>query len=127
MTDQPDTKIRTRRGDLAVIERIRVNHSTSGRTEDQEFAVMVVSNLTREGRVKAVKDVRWGDSAYAQPIDRMLGFRRLYVIPQTGIDVAAALATVRAHTYSNSTTPLDYPSLDAVREALRPHLVGGEA
>lgn len=115
----------TRRGDLAVIERTRVSHSNTGRTESKEFAVMLVSNLTRDGRVKAVKDVRWGDDTYAQPLDQMLGFERLHLISKASIDVAAAIVTVRAHTYPNSTTPLDYESLDDVRDALRPHLTGG--
>lgn len=122
-----DTSTRARRGDIAVIEKIRVDHSSTSRTECLEYAVMLVSNLTRDGRVKAVKDVRWGDGAYAQPVDRMLGFQRLHLIAQASIDVAAAIATVRAHTYPNSTTPRNYDSLNAVREALRPHLIGGGA
>lgn len=123
----PNAKTRARRGDLAVIEKIRVDHSSTGRTECVEYAVMLVSNLTRDGQVKAVKDVRWGDDTYTQPLDRMLGFQRLYLIAQASIDVVAAIAAVRAHIYPNSTTPRNYDSLKAVREALRPHLIGGGA
>lgn len=118
----PETQTtRTRRGDLAVIERVRVDHARTGRTETTEFAVMLVSNLTRDGRVKAVKDIRWSDDSYAQPLDRMLGFQRVHIVSKDDIDVAAAIATVRTHTYPNSTTPRDYDSLNAVREALAPH------
>ena len=114
-------KPRTRRGDLAVIERVRIDHARTGRTETTEFAIMLVSNLTRDGHVKAVKDIRWGDDVHTQPIDRMLGFQRAHIVGQDEIDVPAAIATARAHTYPGSTTPRDYASLDDVREALRPH------
>lgn len=120
-----DTAVRTRRGDLAIIERVNVSHSTTGRTETTEYAVMVVSNLTREGRIKAVKDPRWGDDAYAQPLERIVGFQRILTVPQTEIDVTAAIATARAHVYPGSTTPRAYDSLDDVRAALRPHRIGG--
>lgn len=117
---------RIRRGDLAVIERVNVNHSTTeGRTETTEYAVMVVSNLTREGRIKAVRDTRWGDTAYPQPLERIVGFQRVHTMSQADIDVDAALATARAHVYPGSTTPLAYASLDEVHAALAPHRTGG--
>lgn len=125
------TKTRTRRGDLAVIERTRVVHSNTGRTETTEFTVMVVCSVTREGRAKAVRDDRYPSDGhnvpYPQPLDRMLGFRNILIVPKTDIDVAAAVATARAHAYPNSTTPRAYESLDAVRAALRPHLLGGDS
>jgi hypothetical protein len=120
VTTQPITRVR--RGDLAIIERINVSHSTTGRTETTEYAVMVVSNLTREGRVKAVRDT---DCAYAQPLDRIVGFQRVFTVAQAEIDVAGAITTARAHVYPNSTTPRPYDSLDEVRAALRPHRTGG--
>lgn len=119
------TTPRTRRGDLAIVERVNISHSTSGRTETTEYAVMVVSNLTRDGRIKAVRDPRWGDDAYPQPLDRMIGFRRIHTVPQADIDVAAATATARAHVFPGSTTPRPYDSLDEVRAALSPHRIGG--
>lgn len=116
---------RVRRGDLAIVERVNVSHSTTGRTETTEYAVMVVSNLTREGRIKAVRDPRWGDAAYAQPLERITGFRRVHTVAQAQIDVAAAIATARAHTYPGSTTPRPYDSLDDVRAAIGTHRIGG--
>lgn len=119
----PTQHTRARRGDLAIIERLHVSHATTGRTETTEYAVVIVSNITRDGHVKAVRDVRWGDDAYPQPLDRIVGFRRIYLVSKTGIDVAAAIATARAHTYPDSTTPLAYDSLDDVRAALAPHRI----
>ncbi|MET9073911.1 hypothetical protein ABZX95_17425 [Streptomyces sp. NPDC004232] len=130
MSTQPATTTRTRRGDLAVIERTHVTHSTAtGRTETTEYTVMVVCSVTRDGRAKAVRDDRYPSDghnvAYPQPLDRMLGLRNVLIVSKADIDVPAAIATARAHTYPDSTTPRAYESLDAVRDALRPHLVGG--
>lgn len=118
------TTAKTRRGDLAIVERVNVSHSTTGRTETTEYAVMVVSNLTREGRIKAVRDPRWGDGGYAQPLERISGFRRVYTMPQAEIDVPAAIEAARAHVYPGSTTPRPYDSLDDVRAAIGPHRIG---
>ncbi len=112
---------KTRRGDLAIIELTRISHGVSGRTEDTGYAVMLVSSVTREGVAKAVRDVRWGDDAYVQPLHRMFGVQRVLIIPQDKINVTDAIATARAHVYPGSTTPMDYASLEDVRSALRPH------
>jgi len=123
------TSTRTRRGDLAVIGRTRIDHSSTGRTETTEYTVMVVCSVTREGRAKAVRDDRYPSDgcnvAYPEPLDRMLGLRNVLIVSKDEIDVDAAIATARAHTYPNSTTPRAYESLDDVRAALRPHLKAG--
>jgi hypothetical protein len=120
------TDRRTRRGDLAVIERTTVTHSRTSRTERTEYTVMVVCSVTRDGRTKAVRDDRYPDDGhnipYPQPLDRMTDLRSILIVPKDSIDTEAALATVRAHTYPDSTTPRPYDTLDEVREALRPHL-----
>lgn len=131
MTDQTTTKTRTRRGDLAVIERLSINHGQAERTEATEFTVMVVCSVTREGRAKAVRDDRYpGDGhnvPHPQPLDSVLGLRNILIVPKTDIDVPAAIAAARAHTFPDSTTPRAYATLDDVRAALRPHLTGGAA
>ena len=92
---------------------------------------MTVCSVTREGRAKAVRDDRYpGDGhnvPHPQPLDQMPAFRNILIVPKTDIDVDAAIATARAHTFPDSTTPRPYGSLDDVRAALRPHLVGGAA
>lgn len=115
----------TRRGDLAIVERINVSHSTTGRTETTEYAVMVVSNLTRDGRIKAVRDPRWSDDGYQLPLERIVGFQRVHTVSQSEIDVAGVIATARSHVFPNSTTPMPYASLGEVRAALGPHRTGG--
>jgi hypothetical protein len=117
----------TRRGDLAVIERTRTDYARTGRTETTEYAVMLVSNVTRDGAAKAVKDIRWGDDVHTQRLDQMLGLRKILIVSKGEIDVPAAIATVRTHTYPNSTTPRDYESLDDVRAALAPHRITADA
>lgn len=131
MTDTTAAQTKTRRGDLAVIERTTVSHGQNDRTEHTEFIVMTVCSVNRDGRTKAVRDDRYPSDGHnvphPQPLDRMHGFRSITIVPKTDINMAAALATVRAHTYPDSTTPRAYDSLDDVRTALRPHLIGGGA
>jgi hypothetical protein len=126
MTTQ--TAPRTRRGDLAVIERLNVTHSTTGRTETTEYTVMVVCSVTRDGHAKAVKDERYPSDghnvAYPQPLAEMLGLQRFLIVPKDKIDVTAAVAAARAHVYPGSATPRPYDSLDEVRAALAPHRIG---
>ncbi|MFF7476613.1 hypothetical protein [Streptomyces sp. NPDC008092] len=121
----------TRRGDLAVIERTRIDHSSTGRTETTEYTVMTVCSVTRDGRAKAVRDDRYPSDGHnvphPQPLATMLGLRNILIVPKDEIDVAAAIATARSHTYPDSTTPRAYGSLDDVRAALRPHLTGSDA
>lgn len=117
---------RTRRGDLVIVERLSVIHGTTERTERTEFTVMVVCSVTRVGRAKAVRDDRYPSDGHnvphPQPLGQMHGLRNVLIVPKADIDVDAAIATARAHTHPDSTTPRAYDSLDAVREALRPHL-----
>lgn len=118
-----DTTTRAKRGDLAIIER-QTSYAVQApgercRTErSTEYRVTVVTNVTRDGQVKAVRSV-WGEAP--QLIARMVGYQRTLLVSQRDIDVDASMATARAHTYPNSTTPRDYASLDDVREALRAH------
>jgi hypothetical protein len=125
-----NAQTRTRRGDLAIVERVNINHSTTtGRTETTEYTVMVVCSVTRDGHAKAVRDDRYPSDghnvAHPQPLDRMLGLQRILLVSKDEIDVDAAMATARAHVFPNSTTPRAYDSLDDVRAALRPHRIGG--
>lgn len=118
-----------KRGDLAIIEREKSYHSTTKRETSVEYAVMLVVSITRGGDVKAVKDLRWGDGddVWAQPTRLIHGLQRIHIVAKAEIDVAAALATARAHTWPGHDQPRDYDSIDAVREALRPHLLAKAA
>lgn len=118
-----------KRGDLAIIERERSFHSQSSRETSIAYAVMLVVSITRDGEVKAVKDLRWGegDDVWAQPTRLIHGLQRILIVPKGEVDVPGALATAGAHTWPGGTQPRDYDSLDAVRDALRPHLLTKEA
>ncbi|WP_327359768.1 hypothetical protein [Streptomyces sp. NBC_01304] len=124
-TKQPATRVR--RGDLVIVE-MSLSHivGTPGRNlrtvPVTEYAVMMVTNLYRDGRIKMVRDIAWGDDSAPQMLDGMLHAtgKRLNV-PQSEVDVEGVAGAARAHTYPNTTTPRRFPSLDAVREALTPH------
>jgi hypothetical protein len=116
---------RARRGDIAVLERHRkvayINVSDQPEREDAEYTVTVVASVTRAGAVKAIRDLRWSDEAEPKPLERIVGLVKVYVLPQTQVDVAAALAAARAHTYPDSDAPRPFSSMDDVLAALNPH------
>ncbi|MFD7835662.1 hypothetical protein [Streptomyces sp. NPDC059761] len=114
-----------KRGDLVIVEmnvpyavgtdRIRTERTT-------DYDVMVVTGLFRDGRIRMVRSLAWGDNSAPMPLESMLyatGARKI-VHADTITDMAGVVAAVRAHTYPNSTTPRRFPSLDAVKNALRP-------
>lgn len=121
-TTATDTAVKAVRGDIAVVETV---HRTSyvGRTaqESVSYAVVLVTSVTRDGQVKAVKDTRWGDTV--RQVKHMTGVRSISVVSKKEIDVEEALAHVAAHTYPGGTTPVDYASVAEVRSALRPFRV----
>jgi hypothetical protein len=116
---------RARRGDIAVLERRRkaadINVSDQPEREDAEYTVTVVASVTREGAVKAIRDLRWNDEAEPRPLGRIAGLEKVYVLPQAQVDMAAALAAARAHTSPGSDDPRPFSSMDDVRAALNPH------
>lgn len=121
---------KARRGDLVMIE-LRTSYTMSSfkREERTEYRLMTVTNLTRDGRVKMVRDDRYGPGSYTREIGKMLGYTGAYwLLPQTSWDVERAQKIAREHTYPNSATPRCWDSLESAREALRParRMDGGE-
>jgi hypothetical protein len=117
-------QIEARRGDLVLVE-MRPSYTTSSykreESESQEYRLMVVTNLFRDGRIKKVRDARYGGNSYAQELDGMLhATGRHWLLPAAGWDTAKAQQLAVGHVYPNSTTPRDFPTLDAAREALAP-------
>lgn len=115
-------RIEARRGDLVMVE-LRSSYTTSGyeRVEQLEYKLMTVTNLTRDGQIKMVRDERWSDQGHPQKFEGML-YRtgRYWLLPAASWDVARAQTIAREHVYPNSTTPRCWESLDAARAALGP-------
>jgi hypothetical protein len=121
---------KTRRGDLVMVE-MRPSYTTSSyeREEITEYKLLTVTNLTRDGRIKMVRDDRYGPGSYVRELHKMLHFTGQYwLLPQAAWDVQRAQEIARAHTYPNSDTPRAWASLEDAREALRPARLtdGGE-
>ncbi|MGW9069252.1 hypothetical protein ACWGQT_07380 [Streptomyces yangpuensis] len=122
---EPKPAPAVKRGDLVVVE-MNVPYTVGTdrmRTErETAYDVMVVTGLFRDGRIKMVRSLAWGDDSAPMKLEGMLyatGERK--IVPAATItDMPGVTAAVRAHTYPNSTTPRRFPSLDAVRDALRP-------
>lgn len=87
-----------------------------------EFTVAVVTNITRDGQIKAVRPVGYSTTV---ELPRMVGFRKAHLVPKKNIDVDAALKAAAEHTWTGRTgdTPRYFDTLDAARDVLRPHLI----
>lgn len=123
MTAEP-IPTKAKRGDLVVIV---TQHSDyiigKGSQQHTDCQIAVVSNITREGLVKAI---RWaynhGEKWDEPTLLSRLGRIETHLVPATKVDVTAALGTAKAHRWPNGGT-MPYDSLDEVREAIRPHLL----
>jgi hypothetical protein len=116
-------QIKARRGDLLLVE-LRVSYTTSSyKREEAElgYRLMLVTNLFRDGRIKGVRDERYGGDSYVQEFNGML-YRtgRYFLLPAADWDTAKAQQLATQHVYPDSASPRDFPSLDAAREELAP-------
>lgn len=113
---------KTRRGDLIVVE-LRSSYTMSSfkSVEVMEYRLMVVTNLTRAGEIKMVRDDRYGYAGTPQKFGGMLHRTgRFWRLPASSWNVDEAQKIAGAHVYPNSTTPQCFPSLEAARKALGP-------
>lgn len=118
-----EAPVKARRGDLVMVEMCPSYTTSSYAREERPLAyrLMVVTNLFRDGRIKMVRDARYGDGGYAQKYDGLLhATGRHWLIPAVDWDTAKAQQIAAEHVYPNSTSPRDFPSLEAAREALAP-------
>lgn len=114
--------VNAKRGDLVVVH---THHNDfiigEGLRESDHFTVGVVTSITRNGHVKAYRQVGYSDSLKLELLGRSLV--QVYVIPATQIDVVGAQKTASEHTWPASPTPRHYDSLAEVKAALRPHRI----
>jgi hypothetical protein len=112
-----------KRGDLVVVESAHTDYVIGqGCKSHQEFTVAVVTNITREGQIKAVRPVGYSSTV---ELARMVGFRKAHLVPKKNIDVDAATKAAAEHTWTGRAggTPKYFDTLDAARDVLRPHLI----
>lgn len=114
--------VRPRRGDLVMVE-LALSHTTATweRVEELAYRLMVVTNLTRDGKIAKVRDGRHGEgSGYAVPFAGMLHRTGQYwLLPAAVWDVTTAQRLAREHVYPQSSTPRDFPTLEDARAALK--------
>lgn len=118
--------VKAKRGDLVMVE-VRPSYTTSsyGREEITEYRLMMVTNLTRTGEIKMVRNVAWGDDSAPVKLEGMLYTTgRRWLLPKTAWNVEAAVRVAREHVYPNSTTPRAFQSLESARELLEPARIG---
>jgi len=113
---------RARRGDLVVVHTTHLDYIIGqGAQAHEEFTVGVVTNITREGNVKAYRPVGWGATVRVDSWGRRLV--KVYVMPQDRIDVVGAQKTASEHTWPGGSTPRYYDTLEQAKAALRPHVI----
>lgn len=114
---------KARRGDLVVVHTLhRYYVIGQGQQSHDEFTVGVVTNITRDGAVKAYRPAGFSEPLPLAYLGRAL--QQMYLVPQSRIDVPAALKAAEAHTWPGNDYPRYYDTLDEVKDALRPHLIG---
>lgn len=122
-TTATEAPVKARRGDLVMVE-MRPSYTTSSYAREEQplaYRLMVVTNLFRDGQIKMVRDARYGEGGYAQKYDGLLhATGRHWLLPAADWDTAKAQQIAAEHVYPNSTSPRDFPSLEAAREALAP-------
>lgn len=103
-----------RRGDLVVVDRCVWRDFQQAQ---HEYDVMEVTNVFRDGRVKAARAL---DSAYPQPLSRICGYERHHMVYARLIDKTAAVEAVLAHHWPGHPGLLkSFDSLDEVRDLLK--------
>jgi hypothetical protein len=113
---------RVRRGDLAIIEVVRTVHTVhEGRSEHTDYLVAVVTSITRDGHVKAVREDPYGAGTGHPRTLASFGPCRVLTVPQAEVDVAAAQEAARQHKWHDGSLSKPFDSLDEVRAAVRPH------
>ena len=114
--------MKAKRGDsIAIVKESRSYVIGQGSTTKTEVELATVTNITRDGQVKAFRSA-WGGAP--QPLDRVIGFKQLLVIPNAVVSNADVMAVASAHHYvGHPGQPKSWDSLEEVREALKPYRV----
>ncbi|MFD2422669.1 hypothetical protein [Amycolatopsis pigmentata] len=110
--------VKAQRGDLAVIvsqvHDFIIGQPLRTRTE---VDVCEVTNITRDGHVKAVIKATWGMRV---EIKRWVHRHTIYIVPKNEIDVSAAMKASAENPWPSGHAGMPYRSLGDAREALRP-------
>ncbi|TQS43741.1 hypothetical protein [Cryptosporangium phraense] len=110
-----------KRGDLvAIVTTERAFYIGQPSTERTRVELAIVRSVSREGVVKAVR-YAWDSSPVGKNALPDRGQRTL-VIGQDRIDVEAAMAMARAHTWPGHSTVKPFDSIAEATAALRPYL-----
>jgi hypothetical protein len=112
-----------KRGDVAVVSEERSTYVLgSGASARTEVRLYLVTSVTRDGRVKAVRAL---DSEAAHPVERLFGHPTVKTFPAEDVDLGALLAEAGAHKWpghKDSSLLKPYDSVDEVRELVKRHM-----
>jgi hypothetical protein len=124
--------VKTRKGDLILVERIDRDYYTDGRgvVERTSYVFGIVASATRDGTPKTWHSLGYGADliaeGYAQPVNSRL-VHRFWVMSAKDIDVTGVLRAAKAHHWPNHPDqPMPFDSLDEAKAAARPYLIRQE-
>lgn len=121
MTTTTSETVRARRGDLVIVHTVHRDFIIGeGPKSHDEFTIGVVTNINRDGAVKAYRPV--GTDRPLPLVYLARSLQNVYLLPKDRVDVEAAMATAAAHTWPGHDYPRYYDTLGEVRDALRPHV-----
>lgn len=127
----PSPMIKAKRGDLVII--VQEHHDYiigKGTQESTTCEISIVSSVSREGVIKAFKPARYSNEPSAGdtvPLKWLANVTSTPFIPASRINIAAALKAARDHQWPGGQPYMPFDSLDEVRTALKPCLVGAQA
>lgn len=87
------------------------------------YTIGVVTNITRDGSIKAFRDRHENYTTCTTRLDRVTGLISVSVMPATRIDVAAAMRSAESHSWPSGHPWMPFDTLDEVRTALKPCLL----
>lgn len=89
--------MKARRGDaVAIVSEINDYIIGQGRTTHTQVELGIVTGITREGAVRTFRPAAYDDAA-VQPLERVVGFQAVKVIPIEVVPTAAVIEVAKAH------------------------------
>jgi hypothetical protein len=112
-----------KRGDVAVVTAQASSYSTTaGRVVSEETRLYIVTSVSRDGRVKAVRAL---DSETVQPVERLFGRPVVKTFPAEDVDMAAFVAEAMTHKWpghEDSSLLMPYADITDVHALVKRHV-----
>jgi hypothetical protein len=112
--------VEAKRGDAVVIVQETSDYIIGkGRESKTRVTLGIVTNIKRDGSVKAYRDIGYGT---AMPIERIVGLKRMFIVPATVVATEDVERVARSRYWDGHPTQLKYwDSAEDIKAALKPY------